>query len=173
MSCSKCRTKLPLSLPRVINFKFLLQPHQKFHITQHEKLGFHSLLRRKMIILPILTTSLIYFSLKGWENEFMNLGKGKALQTWMSTGAGASSATSHSTSRFCSRFPSRRCFSQKNGGLSRALRLWQESFAATDLSWVTASLHMEQSSPCRAIEFTRTNLMKQGKQWYQGGNYLV
>ena len=30
--------------------------------------GFHSLLRRKMIILPIITTSLIHSSLKGWEN---------------------------------------------------------------------------------------------------------
>ena len=31
---------LPLSLPRVINIKFLLQPHQKYKITQYEELGF-------------------------------------------------------------------------------------------------------------------------------------
>ena len=29
-----------LSLPRVINFKFPLQPHQKYDITQYEELGF-------------------------------------------------------------------------------------------------------------------------------------
>ena len=31
---------LTLSLPRVINFKLLLQPHQKYNITQYEELGF-------------------------------------------------------------------------------------------------------------------------------------
>ena len=31
---------LSLSLPRVINIKFLLQPHQKYYITQDEELGF-------------------------------------------------------------------------------------------------------------------------------------
>ena len=31
---------LTLSLPRVINFKNLLQPHQKYYITQYEELGF-------------------------------------------------------------------------------------------------------------------------------------
>ena len=40
------RTLLPILphapglLPRVINFKFLLQPHQKYYITQYEELGF-------------------------------------------------------------------------------------------------------------------------------------
>ena len=37
-------------------------------------LAFHSLLRWKMTILPILTTSLIHFSLKGWENVLFELG---------------------------------------------------------------------------------------------------
>ena len=32
--------RLTLSLPRVINFTFLLQPYQKYHITQYGKLGF-------------------------------------------------------------------------------------------------------------------------------------
>ena len=32
--------KLPLSLPRVINVKFPLQPHQQYYITQYEELGF-------------------------------------------------------------------------------------------------------------------------------------
>ena len=45
-----------------------LQPHQIYNITQHEELAFHSLLRWKMIILPILTTSLIHFPFKGWES---------------------------------------------------------------------------------------------------------
>ena len=31
---------LTLPLPRVINIKFLLQPHQKYYITQYEELGF-------------------------------------------------------------------------------------------------------------------------------------
>ena len=49
---------LTLYIPRVIKFKFPLQPHQKYYITlQYEELAFHSLLRRKMIVLPILTTS--------------------------------------------------------------------------------------------------------------------
>ena len=32
--------KLTLSLPKMINFKFPLQPHQKYYITQDEELGF-------------------------------------------------------------------------------------------------------------------------------------
>ena len=55
---------------RVINFKFPLQPHQKYHITRYD----HSLLRWTMIILPILPTSLIHFSLEGWENVLFELG---------------------------------------------------------------------------------------------------
>ena len=31
---------LTISLPRVNNFKFLLQPHQKYNTTQYEELGF-------------------------------------------------------------------------------------------------------------------------------------
>ena len=31
---------LTLSLPRVINFKFLLQPHQQYYITQYGERGF-------------------------------------------------------------------------------------------------------------------------------------
>ena len=65
-------TTLTLSLPRVINVKFLLQPHQ--NITSHsmKNIAFHSVLRWKMIILPILTTSLIHFTflnlgVKGWN----------------------------------------------------------------------------------------------------------
>ena len=59
--------KFTRSLPRVFNFKFPLQPHQKYNITQCGELG---LLR--MIILPILSTSLILFSLEGWE-KVLNL----------------------------------------------------------------------------------------------------
>ena len=45
-------------------------------MTSHsmKKLAFHSLLRWKMIILSILTTLLIHFSLRGWENVLLNLG---------------------------------------------------------------------------------------------------
>ena len=31
--------RLNLSLPRVVNFKLSLQPHQKYYITQYEELG--------------------------------------------------------------------------------------------------------------------------------------
>ena len=53
-----------LSLPRVINVNFPLQPQQKYYITQMKNLAFYNLLRLKMIILPIHTTSLIHFSLE-------------------------------------------------------------------------------------------------------------
>ena len=58
-----------LSLPRVINFKFPLQPHQ--NITSHsmENLALHSLLRWNMIKLPIITTSLIRFLSKKLGNR--------------------------------------------------------------------------------------------------------
>ena len=38
---------LTLSLSRVINFKFPLQPHQKDYITQYEELGFSQLNQMK------------------------------------------------------------------------------------------------------------------------------
>ena len=37
---SKCIRWPGLSLPRVINFKFLLQPYQRYYITQYEEFGF-------------------------------------------------------------------------------------------------------------------------------------
>ena len=38
---------LTLSLPRMINFKFLLQPHHKCYTTQYQELGFPSLTQMK------------------------------------------------------------------------------------------------------------------------------
>ena len=38
---------LTLSLPRVINLKFPLQPHQKYYTAQYEELGFSSLTQMK------------------------------------------------------------------------------------------------------------------------------
>ena len=36
---------------------------------------FHSLLRRKLnILIPIIATSIIHFSLEGWENALFELG---------------------------------------------------------------------------------------------------
>ena len=57
-----------------MNFKFPCSLTR--NITSHsmENLGCHQLLRWKMIILPILTTSLIHFSLKGCENVLFELG---------------------------------------------------------------------------------------------------
>ena len=42
-----CRPVLTFSLPRVINFRFLLQPHQKYYITKYEELGFSKLTQMK------------------------------------------------------------------------------------------------------------------------------
>ena len=35
-----------------------------------------------MIILPILTTSIVHFSLKGWENELFELGSERTNAEW-------------------------------------------------------------------------------------------
>ena len=74
-------SQFSLSLPRVINVKFPLQPHQKYHTHSMKELTFHSLLRWKMIFLPVLTTSFIHVAFKGWENNviFFILGVRK---TW-------------------------------------------------------------------------------------------
>ena len=53
--------RITFSLPRVITFKFPLQPPKNRTSCCIENLAFHSLLRWKMIILSILTTSLVYF----------------------------------------------------------------------------------------------------------------
>ena len=65
---------LILSLPRVINFKFHLQPHQKYASHSMKNLPFHSLLRLKMIVLPnyqSITHALPYKSLG--ERSYLNL----------------------------------------------------------------------------------------------------
>ena len=62
--------QLTLSLPRVVNLKFPLQPDQKYYIHSMKNLAFHGLLGGKMIILPILTsTSPIFLSLGGLGGE--------------------------------------------------------------------------------------------------------
>ena len=58
---------LALSFQRVINFKFPCSLNRIITSHSMKNLGFHSLLRWTMIILPIPTTSLIHLSLKGWE----------------------------------------------------------------------------------------------------------
>ena len=47
---------------------------------------FHSLLRCRIIILPILTTSLIHFSLNAWENNLLNSLGVKGLRSKQNTG---------------------------------------------------------------------------------------
>ena len=59
-------------------------PFQKFNITQNEELAFHSLLRWKIFILLILTTSHIPFSLKGWENVLFELGRDRVNHAYSS-----------------------------------------------------------------------------------------
>ena len=60
------RSALTLSLPRVVKFKFLLQPHQRYTSHCMNNLTFiaASILRLKIFVLPILTTSLLLFPLK-------------------------------------------------------------------------------------------------------------
>ena len=65
---SESRIFLTLSLPRSIKFKFTLQSHQKYYITEDEELSFSQLTQMKDDKIPILTTLLIHFSLNGWEN---------------------------------------------------------------------------------------------------------
>ena len=65
--CPRFAGPLTLSLPRVINFKFPLQPHKKHRIKRMKNLTSISLLRWQMIILPILTTVLITFHFKSLE----------------------------------------------------------------------------------------------------------
>ena len=67
-------TRLTLSLPRVINFEFPCSLPRNMTSHSMKNLAFHSLLRGKIIILPILTTSLIHFSLNGWDNVLFELG---------------------------------------------------------------------------------------------------
>ena len=55
-SISHLMWTIHLSLPRVINFKFPLQPHQKYTPHSMKNLAFHSLLRLNMVILPFPTT---------------------------------------------------------------------------------------------------------------------
>ena len=58
--------------------QFQISPalHQKYYVTQYEERSFsYSFLRWEMIILPILTTSPVQFSLqKGWESVLLELG---------------------------------------------------------------------------------------------------
>ena len=73
--------RVTLSLPVLINFKLPLQPHRSKLSHRMKNLAFHSLLRQKKIILPILTASLINFSLRSLENEPLNLGV-KGFEGW-------------------------------------------------------------------------------------------
>ena len=53
---------------------FLLQPHQKYHITQYEELGFSSLTQMKDDDTTKFSHYLTYtFLLKGWENVIMTV----------------------------------------------------------------------------------------------------
>ena len=69
---------LTLSLSWVINFKLPLSFTR--NITSHsmKSLAFHSLTTWKIILLPIPTTALIHFSLKGWENVLFEVGSERA-----------------------------------------------------------------------------------------------
>ena len=63
-----------LSLPRVINFKLPCSLATNISSHSTKKLAFHSLLRRKTIIQPILTTSPIHSLQKVGRMYFLNVG---------------------------------------------------------------------------------------------------
>ena len=63
-----------LSLPRVVNFKFLLQPHQKYYITQYGEF-FIDYSEERLLCCPFSLPHLCIFSLKGWENVLFELGR--------------------------------------------------------------------------------------------------
>ena len=63
-----------LSLPRVINFKFLLQPHQNYYITQYGELRFIAHSDERWLYSQFLTTSLLHLSLKNGRIYFLSLG---------------------------------------------------------------------------------------------------
>ena len=73
MSLQRVVRRIHPFTPKSDQFKFPLQPHQKYDITLCMNLAFHSLLRWKMVVLPILTTSLIYFSFKLRRMYSLNL----------------------------------------------------------------------------------------------------
>ena len=76
LNISLIHFSLTPSLPRVIKCQISPAASPLSNITSDstENLAFHTLLRWKMIILPILPTSPIQFSLKGWENVLFELG---------------------------------------------------------------------------------------------------
>ena len=65
---------LTLSLPQWSISNFPCSLTRNITPRSMKKLAFHSLLRWKMIMLPILTTSLIHFYPEGWENVLFELG---------------------------------------------------------------------------------------------------
>ena len=65
---------LSLSLPRVINFEFPLQPHQKYYITQYGELGFSRLTQMEWVYYQF-SLHFSYISLyKCWESVLFELG---------------------------------------------------------------------------------------------------
>ena len=64
--------RLTLPLPKVINLRFFLQPHQKYYITQYEERGCSSL---TLVILPILSLPQLCTSLDNAGRMYvLNLG---------------------------------------------------------------------------------------------------
>ena len=72
--CADIRSALTLSLPRVINFKFPLQPHQKYYITCSMKnFAFHRLLKWKWLYYQFSLRHLYMYLEKVGRTYFLNL----------------------------------------------------------------------------------------------------
>ena len=63
-----------LSLPRVINFEFSLQPHQKYNITQYKERSFSYLNQIKDDYTTNFHYSTYTFHFEGSENALFELG---------------------------------------------------------------------------------------------------
>ena len=71
---------------RVINIKFPLQPHQKYHITQYEELGFSYLYSDERLLYSTNSPNLIYTILLSKRSRiryFLNLGVEGLSHPWM------------------------------------------------------------------------------------------
>ena len=72
--CTGVTYPLTPSLPRVINFKSPLQPHQHYYITQNGWLGFSVASQMKDDYTTNSHHLTFTFLLRGWENVFCELG---------------------------------------------------------------------------------------------------
>ena len=82
---TRLRPRLTLSLPRVINFKFPLQPHQKYNIIQYGERGFSS----------FYSDERWYTTNSHWENVLFELGSERSIQLTVITTCSFANSSTH------------------------------------------------------------------------------